>query len=221
MNKLSAIQNINNSILNTTHASPLAIYGTEQSQERYQYQRQTPNIGIDTINTQLKKKFYGNSINRTASYITEKNRINQIGIYSNTLPIKHVNNNQSVYVENSALQKVRNRGCVLPKKCNHRTIGITPTFNGRNIALNPNNPGGNKWFNLTHNKWKKCCENNPGKVSKYYFDYLRGNLGTIYGKNNNYGNNIAGDVLQSTGYAKTYINIKNRYVFQPYNPKGF
>lgn len=229
MNRFSPIQNINNAILNTNHASPLQVYGTEQSLERYQYQRKISSLGIDNITTKLEKKFYGNSSNKSASYIAEKKRVNQIGLHSNTLPIQQlqqINNNYNISTQNSALKRLRNRGYILPKKCNNTSIGITPTFNGRNIALNPQNSGGNKWFNLTYNRWNKFCindiKNNKKTVSGYYQDYLHGYFGNSNKKNiNNKYCNIAGGILESVGYAKTYTDIKKKYLYQPYNPSGF
>ena len=217
MNGFAPIQNINNSLLNTSHASPLQLYGTNQSLERYEYERKTPSLGMNTVNTELKKRFYGNSTNRSASHIAEKKRVNQIGIYGNTLPIKQVVNNNNIANTNSALNRVRNHGCVLPKKCNNKPIGLTPNFDGRSISINPNNPGGNKWFNLTNNRWNKCCVTN--NVSHYYPDYLHGRLGTS--KIVKLDNNFVKHDFESNGYAKTYTDIKKRYIYQPYNPSGF
>jgi hypothetical protein len=226
MNGCAPIQVLNNAILNTIHASPLQVYGTDQSNERYEYQRKIPALGVNTVNTQLKKKFYGNSTNRAASHIAEKKRVNQIGIYSNTLPVKQIDNNDNISTQSAVLKRVRNGGCVVPKKCINSTIAMTPTFDGRSISSNPGDPGGKKWFNITHNRWRKFCINdiNVGTdvVSGYYPDYLRGVLGTSNPYNrNNTSCNVAGGVLQSTRSAKTYTNIKNRYIYQPYNPVGF
>lgn len=219
MNKGPIIENINNAILNTYYGSPLQVYGNDSSLERYEYLRKTPGLNIDTINTQLKKKFYGNSTNRNASYIAEKRRVNQIGIYSDTLPIKNVNKFE---IQNSVLKRVRNSGYIVPKKCtNNRTLGVTPTFDGRSISLNPNNPGGNKWYNLSYSKWNNFCKNNNNIVSSYYPDYLNYSLGTSKKINKNYSCNVPIGFLQSNGYASTYTNINNNYIFQPYNPNGF
>jgi hypothetical protein len=222
MNHYAPIRNINNSKLNTIHASPL--HTNDQSIERYEYQRKTPMLGVDTNTTNLKKKFYGNSSNKSASYIAEKKRVNQIGLYSNTLPVKEVANNYCIPAQNSALRRVRSSGYVLPKKCiNKTTTSITPLFNGRSIALNPDSEGGHKWYNLTHNRWAKFCVNDvlikKNLVSGYYSDYLKGSLGTS--KIINTDNNVVQHMTENVGFAKTYTNIHNRYVPQPYNPSGF
>jgi len=226
MNGYPQIQVINNAILNTVHGSPFQAYGTDQSNERYEYQRKIPALGVDTINTQLKKKFYGNSTNRSASAVAVKKRVTQIGLYSNTSPIQQVDNNDNVPTQRSVLQRVRNGGCVPPKKCNNSPCGITPTFDGRSISTNPLNPGGTKYYNIGHARWQKFCANDISTkldvVSGYWQDYQRGSLGTSKPINPNIPNcYVAGDVLASTGFAKTYTNIKNRYIYQPYNPSGF
>ena len=225
MNGYAPIQVINNAILKTIHASPFQVYGTDQSNERYEYQRQIPALGVDTVTTQLKKKFYGNSTNRSASAIAVKRRVTQIGLYSNTTPIQQVNNN-NIPTEKTNLRRVRNSGCVPPKKCNNSPCGITPTFNGRSISTNPLNPGGTKYYNIGHARWQKFCVNDTSTkldvVSGYWPDYQRGALGTSTPINpNNPKCYVAGGVLASTGFAKTYTNIQNRYIYQPYNPSGF
>lgn len=222
MNGLAPIRNINNSILATTHASPMPIQGTEHVIESVQYKRMTPGTisGQETVNTTLKKKFYGNSSNKTASAIAEKKRITQIGKVSNTTPCKNVDNNQAIYAQQNALRGTRNSGYVLPKKCVNTPSSIN-TFNGRSISVNPGNPGGHTWYNLGQKRWTKFCANNDiTNVSHYYPDYVRGELGTSAPKriNNEPLYNLTSGPLASIGYAKSYTDIRNRYIFQRYNP---
>jgi hypothetical protein len=224
-------QVLNNSILSTIHASPNPHYGSQTAIENYQYGRQYPPLGINTVATKLQKKFYGNSTNRSASSIAEKRRVSQIGISFNTLPIKQSNNNNAIYVQSSALRNVRRHGCNVPKKCNHKlTTDHIPAFVISNsIINNPYNTGGNKWHNITHNRWRKFCTNNVAThvndVSTYYRDYVHGIQGTsstVFPKlNTKYNTAAITNNIESFGFAKTYTDIRNRYIFQKYNPNGF
>jgi len=225
------IEVLNNSILNTFHASPNPNYGCETATENYKYQRQYAPLGINTVATLLKKKFYGNSTNRGASAIAEKRRVNQIGVFNNTLPIKQSNDYNAIYIQSSALRNLRNRGCILPKKCtNKKTTDNLPAFVATNpINNNPQNTGGYKWYNVTYNRWRKFCINNAAtgiiKTSTYYPDYLRGIKGrsatTFNKKNTKYNTAIKTNNIAGFGFAKTYTDIRNRYIFQKYNPTGF
>jgi hypothetical protein len=225
------IQVLNNAILNTIHASPNPNYGSETAIENYQYRRQYPPLGVETTATQLKKKFYGNSTNRGASAIPEKRRVNQISKFSNTLPLKQCSDNNAIYVQSSTLRNVRNRGSIVPKKCiNKNTTDNIPAFVVANpITNNPGNPGGHKWFNITNNRWNKFCTNNIATrvngVSTYYSDYLDGVQGTsapiFTEKNSRYNTAAITNNLASFGFAQTYTDIRNRYIFQKYNPSGF
>jgi hypothetical protein len=216
---------MNNSSSGVTHGVPLQPYGTDTANERYEYQRKIPALNVNTVATELKKKFYGNSTNRSASHIATKNRVRQIGIQANTLPIKEVNNAQSLYVQSSHLQRLRSGGCVVPKKCINSTIAPTPTFNGRSIAVNPGNPGGHSYYNVGYKRWKQFCVNDvatkKNTKSHYWASYQSGGTPHAIHHFGTLSNNIPGGVLQSSGSAKTYNNIHKRYIYQPYNPNGF
>jgi len=223
-NGLAKQKVLNNSTLYAIHASPLVpSSGNDRSLENYIYQRKVPPIGTDTAQTALKKKFYGNSGNRTASHIAEKRRINNVGIHSSITPFSNTNNAQSVYVANRARTRTRSSGYVVPEKCQYSKSNthITPLFDGISISKNLCNPGGHKYYNMKYRIWQKFCKYDIATgqkvASNYWNDFNNGNAGTsAFVNTNNLLCNVPAGILQSTGYANTYTNIYNNYVHQPF-----
>lgn len=222
MNRQPHIQNINNSTLFSIHASPLQTNTTEDERnERYQYQRSFAPSQENT-QTYLQKKYYGNSTNNAASSIIQKRRIQNIGKQTEIMPQKNVNNTQPVAYQNSQLQRVRNGGYVVPKKCRTSSHGITPSFNGISIATNPR--GNNFYYNVQYQTWEKMCVNDRNtqqtNINHYWGHFLNNARdATILSSPSSSWNVPAGD-LQNNGFAQTYTNIENNYVFQPFDSLG-
>ncbi len=230
MNQYPPIMQINNSILYSKNASPMPVLGVGAPQEHYQYQRTIPPLGIETTVSQLRKKFYGNSSNRSASAIAEKLRIKQSGNQT-TRPTKMcaaVGKSAAIQAQYSALRGLRNSGYIVPQKCIKKPLvaqGIQPVA-AKSISINPGNPGGHSWYNLGHKRWAKfCAAKTPPNVSTYWADYTHGVRGTSRiidtTANSKYNTAKITNNLESFGFAKTYRDIRNRYIFQKYNPSGF
>ena len=136
------LQNYNNAILYSQNASPFVspYYNTETPLFKYQYLQSVQSQVAQPIS----KKWYGNSQNQLSSQRTQQKKnvaigrgsYNNQGVSTSQVPNDTTNRRD----EQSALQRVRNRGWVKPKKYNisSHITGISPQFMAGSLVRSSN-----------------------------------------------------------------------------------